>query len=451
MPFIIFLFFSFAIYANEKEERFDDFKYAVKENEVTITQYMGRTRGKITIPQEILGMPVVAIAESAMDGKDFTEISLPETLCSIGKNALRGTRISSISIPNSVTEIGEGAFSDCNHLRIFSISPNHPVYAVLDGVLYDKSKKMLHTFLSYDERETFEIPKGILSIGNSAFAYNRELQTITIADTVTSIGDYAFFNSMNIKKVSFLFVKEIGRCAFEGCKKLEEFFIPESLISIGQGAFRLNNAYSWKDFNLTVHESNPAFSAIENVLFDKSGQVLVAYFSLNNRNKSSRYYTVPEGVVHIDDSAFYATTVHSVTLPGTLRTIGKEAFSSPVLSEVIMQVGIETIGEGAFRNSKKLILTELPKTVETIEDGAFQGCTKIESLRLHSSLTYIGHNVFTKAQETYAVSLGGSFGQDPIKISNLNISLVVDQESYAHMYAIENNLVHEFVNDTSWL
>lgn len=134
-------------------------------------------------------------------------------------------------------------------------------------------------------------------IGDGAFAGNSKLTGITIPNSVTNIGAFAFSSS-----------------------RLTGITIPNSVISIGDDAF-----YSCGNLtNISVSATNPVYSSLNGVLFDSAQDTLIQYPPA----LASGSYVIPGTVTTIADDAFYgASNVTSVTLPVTVNSIGYEAFA----------------------------------------------------------------------------------------------------------------------------
>ena len=121
-------------------------------------------------------------------------IILPGNVKSIGEKAFYFTGIESISIPKKVTDIGVGAFWNCEYLTAIEIVDDNPtglsadgVYTSADGVLFDKEKSVLHSYPMGKKDKAYQIPQGVKTIGDRAFINCRNLESITIPDSVTNI------------------------------------------------------------------------------------------------------------------------------------------------------------------------------------------------------------------------------------------------------------------------
>lgn len=161
----------------------------------------------------------------------------------------------------------------------------------------------------------------ITAIGDEAFACEEkagEAITITIPETVTSIGEKAFWNR-NVRMIN----------------------LPDKLETIGYGAFVGCNACKFR-----MSANHPRFSVIDDALYDKAKRELIWTADLSGRTLS-----VPEGILSIGDYACYDSHIEgNLALPQTLERIGDYAFQNSVISELSIPASVSSIGTGAFLN-----------------------------------------------------------------------------------------------------
>ena len=119
--------------------------YTTYEKKAVVYQYDGKTsEGEIEIPSRLGGYPVTALAKSALAGKDFTKVVLPDTLEKIGDYAFSACRqLREITIPASVEALGNGVFTQCDALEEFSIDPTNPYLKETNHVIYTADGKTL--------------------------------------------------------------------------------------------------------------------------------------------------------------------------------------------------------------------------------------------------------------------------------------------------------------------
>ena len=189
----------------------------------------------ITIPSG-----VTSIGDLTFDHcTNLTSITIPNGVTSIGVQAFYWCEnLTSITIPDSVTSIGNDAFSLCENLAEFVVGTNNPNYCSINGILYSKCRKTLLAYPAGKQDMSFAIPDSVTNIGNNAFFYCANLTSITLPDSVISIGEGAFFGCSNLSNVTIPdSVTEIGGYAFEQCENLTSITIPNSVTSIGEQAF----------------------------------------------------------------------------------------------------------------------------------------------------------------------------------------------------------------------
>ena len=176
-------------------------------------------------------------AESYSANRNNVPQSLKEVVITIGTHIEMGAfsgcnSLEKITIPASVTSIGEYVFEGCDGLIDVTIDENNAVYYSSGNCIITKATKSL----CYGFNNSI-IPNNIINIGDRAF-YCTSLESITIPDSVTSIGHYAFYNCDNLTSVVIPdSVTSIGWFAFSGCTSLTSITIPDSITSIDDQVF----------------------------------------------------------------------------------------------------------------------------------------------------------------------------------------------------------------------
>ena len=121
---------------------------------------------------------------------------------SIGKHAFLGcSKLASITIPGSVTSIGSYTFYDCYSLTSITVSDNNKYYKSIDGVLFDNNVQKIIAYPCGKSSNYYTIPDSVTSIGEYAFWYCYSLTSITIPKSVTSIGDGAFRECSSLTEI----------------------------------------------------------------------------------------------------------------------------------------------------------------------------------------------------------------------------------------------------------
>lgn len=186
----------------------------------------------VTIPNSVTTIGTHAFANC----RNLTSVTIPSSVTSIGVTAFyECDGLTSITIPNSVTSIGGGAFNDCDGLTSIVVESENTAYDSRDNcnAIIETAS---NTLIKGCKNTT--IPNSVTSIGDAAFYNCDGLTSITIPNSVTSIGDNAFNDCDSLTSVTIPnSVTTIGEYAFRNCDGLTSVTIGSSVTSIGDYAF----------------------------------------------------------------------------------------------------------------------------------------------------------------------------------------------------------------------
>ena len=170
------------------------YTYTVSNGKATITDCNTSISGNVTIPSTLGGYPVTSIGSYAFeDCSSLTSVTIPNSVTSIGVWAFGFcSKLTSITIGDGVTSIGEYAFSETGYYNNSSNWENNVLYIGKHLI-----KAEISIFGSYTIKE------GTLTIAYLAFSRCDNLTSITIPDSVTSIGNNAFYNCTSLENVYY--------------------------------------------------------------------------------------------------------------------------------------------------------------------------------------------------------------------------------------------------------
>lgn len=192
------------------------------------------TPSSIVLPSTLTKIGAYAFALDGISSyeAEMSSISFPDGLQEIGATAFQNSKLTSVSIPDSVTTMGIATFTGSQNIQAIKLSSN--VNAIPKNAFANGAT-------SLSEFGTLEIPEGVTSIGDSAFA-GRHIKEVVWPSTLETIGQQAFDNHQMTEIVLPANVKTIGKRAFrvvqEGLKNtLTTLVLNEGLETIGQDAF----------------------------------------------------------------------------------------------------------------------------------------------------------------------------------------------------------------------
>ena len=264
------------------------------------------------------------------------------------------------------------------------------------------------------------IPDSVTSIGNWTFHRCSSLHSVTIPDSVTSIRDWAFLDCKSLQSVTIPdSVTSIGDGAFNGCESLQSVTIPESVIIIKGNPFSNCPAR-------VINRSNH-FTIFEGNLYTSDRRKLISYL-LKGENfiipnfvtsigisaflgcKSLQSVTIPDSVTSIGDWAFpRCSSLQSITIPDSVTSIGDKAFTRCLsLQSVTIPGSVTSIGAGAFWGCKSLQSVTIPDSVTSIGECAFSSCSSLQSVTIPNSVTCIGDYAFSDCSSLQSVTIPGS-------------------------------------------
>lgn len=295
--------------------------------------------GALNIPISLDGHPVTGIGNWAFSlCPTLNALNLPDGLVGIGDGAFSAcTNLWAVILPASLLGMGSRAFQGCTGLTNFTVDPLNPVYASVDGVVFNRSRTSLVKYPP-GRAGDYVVPEGVRRVEREAFAVLPGLTGVTLPNTLTSIEPGAFQVCLQLARVDLgKGVTSIGVSAFQHCIGLTNLVIPNSVQRIERNAFGSCSSLT----NLVV---GGGIQEMGDYAFSHGERLTTAFFA--------------PGARIIGWHAFYlCSELSTVVLPATLTTIGWQAFFE----------------------CRSLTSIHLPSRVTRIEPGAFEGCSNLAS------------------------------------------------------------------------
>jgi hypothetical protein len=361
--------------------------------------------GSLTIPSTVYyendghmdSYTVVGIANYAFDGcTNFTSLSLPGTLLSIGTGAFAGCTgfMGELVIPNSVTTIGSGAFNNCTGFTGTLTVP--PLVTTIQS----------NAFGGCTGFSNLVLPENLTTIESDAFQNCTGFTGIlNIPNTVTTIGAHAFENCTGFTGTLNLptDLTTLGDLAFQGCSGISSVVVPASLTSMGIHVFRYCDGLTAVYYNAgncaNCNGYYPPFRDLTAALFIGEGVERIPNYMFSIADFTGNL-VLPSTLMSIGNHAFdYCDGfTGNLIIPNPVTEIGQQAFDGCTGFNGTLTFGnaLTTIGDRAFQGctgfTGDLIMGS---SVTTIEQQAFYGCTGFSgNLTIGNSVTTIGYNAF---------------------------------------------------------
>ena len=305
------------------------------------------------------------------------------------------------------------------------------------GAMYDFSyiyEPMIPWTDHLEEIQSVVIEDGITSIGNFAFSNAVNLTEVTMADSVTVIGESAFRNCGQLSSVDFPAglteikgfafmncaaltaaglgsVQTIGNSAFYGCTALTDLDLGESLIAIDTLAFSECTSLTEVTMPDTVtglgSDVFNGCSALTTVKLSNGLTDLPKYTF--NDCISLKNVTMPEYLTTIGERAFYyCQSLETIRLPFSMIAIGDDAFGHCIsLNDIQLPMALSYVGYFAFNGCTGLTSMEFPPNLTYFTGGSFYDCTGLTELIFPEGTTYVDDDAFAGCTNVKKIVFSG--------------------------------------------
>ena len=335
---------------------------------------------------------VTAIGECAFIGSGLSgELDL-RGVKNIKSSAFKGCEITSITFGKNLSEIGPSAFFNCDDLNEIKLSDENDEYVYVDGCLIRRSDNTLVLGLA-----SAVIPETVVSIGDYAFAYRKNLSEIAIPSSVTAIGSYAFADCENLKTIEVSeSVKSIQSCVFKNCVSLTKATW-RTLVSVPDSAFEGCSALTDVKLSNVTKIGERAFSGcigLKEIILPQS-LTEIGEYAFNKTALAS--ITLPQSIDKVGNGWFSdCKYLETVNFDGKIKEIGNSAFIGCIsLKNIEIPSSVVNIGDSAFSSCISLKNIEIPSSVVSIGNSAFYGCTSLKNIEIPSSVVSIGNAAFS--------------------------------------------------------
>ena len=302
------------------------------------------------------------VLENMYSGNCSGALVLDSSVTQINYATYIPNEVTSIGIPAETTFIQYQPFIGVGGISAINVDPANPNYKSIDGILYNKTGTTLMQYPAAKTGSSFTIPSAVTEIGSYAFSCVNFLETVIIPDTVITADNIDRINGCNTNNIS----------------------------------------------QYIVGTSNPNYSSVDGVIFNKNATTILAY----PNNKPGASYVMPSTVTVIANQALaYSTNsqLQSITLSPNLTTIGSYSFSSLNLQTLNIPASVDTIDNLGLWSIKSVTL-DSASTNFSMEDGVLFNFDKTKLFFYPRETTRTSYTLPSTVTEiaTYALSVYGN-------------------------------------------
>ena len=360
-----------------------------------------------------IGNNVEKIGKNAFKGcTNLKNIEVPNSLESIGFMAFEGCTNLKYNVYDQACYLGN---ENSPYLVLMKATSTQ----ISSCEIYEYAKFIVEgAFKDCTALTNILVPSSVISVGRGAFEGCIGLESIKVPFVgLTLYGeeytDFGFIFGLgnkdvptSLKEVTITGETNIPKNAFWECENLKTIVISDSITNIGECAF-----YGCKGLErITLPFVGATLNGKENTHFGYIFGATSAYLNKNNVPKSLKEVIVTGGT-KIDELAFYeCDNVTNITLPNTISIIGPNAFSYTSLKELVIPNSVKKIEPSVFSYCESLETITISEGVLSIGEMAFDGCVNLKNVTLPNSLTEIENAAFFNMPNLkYNIFNGGNY------------------------------------------
>ena len=314
----------------------------------------------------------------------LTEIAFPESLSTVGPFAFcLCTGIESVDLKWHVTNIGEYAFYKCSALNTLTLR---------DGELFWPTLTIGEAAFGYTALRDVVIPWRVNRLPAFIFTQCSRLDTVTVPTNVRFFSNLAFYDN---RYVTLIVEQGSEAMTFAQENDIDYRVAVIPYPHANETGGRCGDNLSWE-----LLPGGELHITGTGDMYDYSNEYVYRN-GVYNKITSAPWYNrvsrvvIEDGVTSIGELAFKGCEdLTQAVIPDSVRSIGIEAFSRcPKLKEAVLPSGLTYIEEDLFYGDTGLERVNIPSGVTAIEGYAFNNCALTE-LRLPESVESIGRSAF---------------------------------------------------------
>ena len=347
----------------------------------------------------------------------LVDVKLPNTIKEVDNYAFSGcSSLKTLFLSSSIVKIDSNAFQNCKSIVTIWI-PFGVKKEILPWELRGKGKDMkledcniwmdnMGVAYSMDKKclikasnalEKYSILEGTTEICANAFRGCMALKEICIPQSVICIGNEAF-NCCGLEEIKLpQSLKQLGNHIFGGISNLN----PLKKVTIPPSTEKMDGN-PFYGYNIKVYNESNHFKIINDVIYTSNLKKIISYLATGNER-----YKIADIVKVIGKYAFASSKLKEIIVPDSVEEIGEFAFNGSSLQSISLPQTINVINESTFQHCglKNIVL---PPSITELKSRSFCDCFDLESITIPSSVILIGESAFGACRSLEKVTIQSS-------------------------------------------
>jgi len=364
----------------------------------------------LTLPQSL-----TTIRNGAFKSTGLTAITIPDEVTTMEWDAFAESSLKSVTLGTGLTYLDSCVFMNCHNLEEINLEESNITRiggsafehccSLKSIVMPDSVTEIAHrVFCDCHSLVSAKMSNGLITTGMATFENCHRLHSVTLPKNLTEIGNWAFKNCHRLSGIEIpQTVNSIGECAFEECHDLQELTLPGGEMKLGSGIF--NNAHNVR---LIVEAGSRAHAYARewgvNYVVNGTADAGRLYYEFDGESMTA----IVTGYNGHDEEGNWIGIEGTLTIPGSVEMDGEiyavteianNAFKdADRLSALVIESGVEIIGEWAFAGCHNLRSITLPDTLKRIEVDAFNSCHSLVEVSIPASCVFLGGGAFANCE-----------------------------------------------------
>ena len=367
-------------------------------DKTVLIQSFKKLSGSYTVPDSVTTIRSMAFAGQT----NLTQVNFGRNVEIVEDYAFQHcSGLTDVYISETIRSVDNSTFYGCSNLKYNTYdnatylgNEQKPYLVLMDTTNTGITELTIHSqtkvLADYSVRcctalKQIAVPDGVVTVGYNAFEECSALKSVTLGSSVTTIEEYAFYKCTALETINFpATTNYIGDYAFRECKALKDIYI--------------SDPNSW--------------CMLQSGQIDEYGGIIghgAALHVLDTNGQEMTEVVFSSDVTVIPHCAFRNSTLTSVRIPASVKSIGVHAFGGSVdLKTVTMAEGVTLIDTCAFYECAALEDITIPDSVTELENQVFAECSNLRHAVIGDGVIDMYPDMFSGCDNLTSVVIGDS-------------------------------------------